>query len=62
MWLGVHATLMTGVRPKVDAFVDWAWDYFSPGRASQSLDRTDAPRIEWGGESSTPSTEEGPRA
>ena len=29
MWLGVHATLMTGVRPRVNAFMDWAWDYFS---------------------------------
>ena len=51
MWLGVHATLMTGVRPKMDAFLDWAWDYFSTSRASQPLDRTDAPRIDWGGES-----------
>ena len=50
MWLGVHATLMTGVRPKMDAFLDWAWDYFSTSRASQPLDRTDAPRIDWGGE------------
>lgn len=48
MWLGVHATLMTGVRPKVDAFVDWAWDYFSTSRASQPLDRSGAPRIDWG--------------
>ena len=47
MWLGVHATLMTGVRPKVDAFMDWAWDYFSPTRTSQPLDRSGAPRIDW---------------
>ena len=47
MWLGVHAALMTGVRPRVDAFVEWAWDYFSPTRASQVLDRSDAPRIDW---------------
>jgi NADH dehydrogenase len=48
MWLGVHATLMTGVRNRIDAFVDWAWDYFSPTRGPQVLDRTDAPRIDWG--------------
>ncbi len=50
MWLGVHATLMTGVRPRVDAFMDWAWDYFSSSRASQPLDRSDAARIDWGGD------------
>jgi NADH dehydrogenase len=48
MWLGMHATLMTGIRTRVDAFIDWAWDYFSPTRASQVLDRSDAPRIDWG--------------
>ena len=47
MWLGVHATLMTGVRPRIDAFVDWAWDYFSGDRASQPIDHADAPRIAW---------------
>jgi len=47
MWLGVHAGLMTGVRPRVDAFIDWAWDYFSPTRASQVLDSSDARRIDW---------------
>jgi NADH dehydrogenase len=61
MWLGVHATLMTGVRPKVDAFMDWAWDYFSPGRASQPLDRSDAPRIDWGEDSTDMTTREGSR-
>jgi NADH dehydrogenase len=48
MWLGVHATLMTGVRTRVDAFIEWAWDYFSPTRGPQVLDRSDAARIDWG--------------
>jgi NADH:ubiquinone reductase (H+-translocating) len=48
MWLGVHASLMTGVRTRVEAFIDWAWDEFSPTRADQVLDRTDTPRIDWG--------------
>jgi NADH dehydrogenase len=48
MWLGVHASLMTGVRTRVEAFIDWAWDEFSPTRASQLLDRSDTPRIDWG--------------
>ena len=34
-WLGVHAALMTGVRNRVDAFIDWGSDYFSePPRAA----------------------------
>ena len=28
-WLGVHASLMTGVRNRIDAFVAWGSDYFS---------------------------------
>lgn len=56
MWLGVHATLMTGVRPKVDAFIDWAWDYFSTTRALP-LDRTGTARIDWGGESYDPTAQ-----
>jgi NADH:ubiquinone reductase (H+-translocating) len=47
-WLGVHAMLMTGVRNRIDAFVDWAWDYFSATRGPQVLDRSDAARIDWG--------------
>jgi NADH dehydrogenase len=47
-WLGVHAYLMSGVRNRIEAFVDWAWDYFSTSRGPQELDRTDAARIDWG--------------
>ena len=49
-WLGVHAMLMTGVRNRIDAFVDWGWDYFSKNRGPQLLDRSDAARIDWGEE------------
>jgi NADH dehydrogenase len=48
MWLGVHAALMTGVRTRVEAFVDWAWDYVSPTRSAQVLDRSNKARIDWG--------------
>ncbi len=47
-WLGVHAYLMTGVRARVEAFIDWGWDYFSHSRGPQVLDRSDAARIDWG--------------
>jgi NADH dehydrogenase len=47
-WLGVHALLMTGVRNRVDAFINWGWDYFSSDRGPQVLDREGAARIDWG--------------
>jgi NADH dehydrogenase len=46
-WLGVHALLMTGVRERIEAFIDWAWDYFSRNRPIQVLDRSDDNRINW---------------
>lgn len=47
-WLGVHVVLLSGVRQRVDAFVSWAWDYFTKTRGPQVLDRSDAARIDWG--------------
>jgi NADH:ubiquinone reductase (H+-translocating) len=47
-WIGVHSMLMTGVRNRIDAFVNWAWDYFSGDRGPQVLDRTGAAKIDWG--------------
>jgi len=46
-WLGVHATLMTGVRNRVDAFIAWGWDYFTKSRGPQVLDRAEETRIDW---------------
>jgi NADH dehydrogenase len=46
-WLGVHATLMTGVRNRVEGFLDWGWDSFSGTRGPQLLDRSEAARIDW---------------
>jgi len=47
-WLGVHASLMSGVRNRVDAFLNWGWDYFTKSRGPQVLDRADVARIDWG--------------
>jgi NADH dehydrogenase len=48
-WLGVHAALMSGVRNRIEAFVDWGWDYFSKSRGPQVLDqRSAAAHIDWG--------------
>jgi NADH dehydrogenase len=46
-WLGVHAALLTTARAKVEAFVEWAWDYFSDVRGDQVLDRFREESIDW---------------
>ena len=46
-WLGVHALLMSTVRERVEAFIDWAWNYFGRYRQIQILDRSDEGRINW---------------
>jgi NADH dehydrogenase len=46
-WLGVHVFLMSGIRTRVEALIDWTWTYFSRARGPQVLDRSDAARINW---------------
>ena len=46
-WLGVHALLMCGVRARVDAFIDWAWDYFTKTRAHRCSIEPTQQRIDW---------------
>jgi NADH dehydrogenase len=48
-WIGVHAVLLTSMRARVAAFVEWAWDYFSSGGAGGDamLDEADQLRIDW---------------
>ena len=48
-WLGVHASLMTGTRAKIEAFVDWAWDGFTKTGGPHVLDRGDAAEDQLGG-------------
>ena len=38
-WLGVHAALLSTTRARIEAFVEWAWDYFSDVKGDQVLDR-----------------------
>jgi NADH dehydrogenase len=57
-WLGVHALLMSGVRERIEAFIDWAWTYFGKTHPIQVLDRSDEEHIDWqdgvdGGSSTT---------
>jgi NADH dehydrogenase len=61
-WLGVHAALMSGVRNRIEAFVDWGWDYFSKSRGPQILDqRSDAAHIDWEETATTPPAASGRR-
>ena len=46
-WLGVHASLMTGTRAKIEAIIDWSWDRFSAAGGPHVLDRGDAAEIDW---------------
>ena len=60
-WLGVHSLLMTGVRNRIDAFVNWGWDYFSDSRGPQVLDRSSAARIDWDDDAQSASAVTGAR-
>ena len=46
-WLGVHASLMTGTRDKIEAIIDWGWDRFTKTGGPHVLDRGDAAEINW---------------
>ena len=52
-WLGVHAMLMTGVRTRIETFIDWLWAYFSKTRGPQVMNRADAAQIDWDEEGAT---------
>jgi NADH:ubiquinone reductase (H+-translocating) len=43
-WLGVHALLLTTVQAKLDAFFEWAWDYFGSVHVNPILDQ---PYVNW---------------
>jgi NADH dehydrogenase len=46
-WLGLHCYLMSGIRTRFEAFIDWTWTYFAHARGPQVLDRSDAAGINW---------------
>jgi NADH:quinone reductase (non-electrogenic) len=46
-WLGVHASLMTGTRDKIEAIIDWSWDRFTKTGGPHVLDRGDVAEIDW---------------
>jgi NADH dehydrogenase len=46
-WLGVHASLLSGVREKVGALATWGQDYVSKKRPSALVDHPEDYRIDW---------------
>jgi NADH dehydrogenase len=47
-WLGVHASLMTGEREKIEAVIDWGWDRFTKtGGGPQVIASGHAADIDW---------------
>ena len=46
-WVGVHAALLSSTRAKVEAFIEWAWDYFGKSRGDAILDRAKQKDIDW---------------
>lgn len=46
-WLGVHAVLLTTTRAKIEAFIEWAADYFGKVHGDPVLDRPTEVAINW---------------
>ena len=46
-WLGVHAMLLIPTRAKIEAFLDWAWDYFGRSNVDTVLDRPEQVSVNW---------------
>jgi len=55
-WLGVHVALLTNVRAKIEAVIEWAWDYFARVRSNPILDRIEQTEIDWNDDEDAPAT------
>jgi NADH dehydrogenase len=53
-WLGVHVALLSTMRAKIEAVVEWMWDYFSDVRGDQVLDRFSQEDITWNADDDPP--------
>jgi NADH:ubiquinone reductase (H+-translocating) len=56
-WIGVHAALLCTTRAKIEAFVEWAWDYFGKIKGDQVLDRFSQENITWSDDEDTSGTQ-----
>jgi len=55
-WLRVHAALLTSTRAKIEAFVEWAWDYFGKLHGDAILDRSAELQINWNDDGEEPAS------
>jgi len=46
-WLAVHALLLVPTRAKIEAFIQWAWDYFGNSNVNSVLDRPEQVEVNW---------------
>lgn len=46
-WLAVHALLLISNRAKIEAFIQWAWDYFGGSNVNSVLDRPEQVPVDW---------------
>ncbi len=46
-WLGVHAALLSSTRARIEAFMEWAWDYFGGAVGDAVLDHRNQLHIDW---------------
>ena len=53
-WLGVHALLLTSMRARMEAFVEWAWDYFGRPTSDAILDEPEQANIDWSDDDDLP--------
>ncbi len=53
-WLGVHALLLTSMRARMEAFVEWAWDYFGRPAGDAILDQPDQIQVNWADDDEQP--------
>lgn len=48
-WLGVHASLLSTMRQRINAFIEWGWNYFGNKMSASILDCEDTTHIDWKG-------------
>jgi NADH dehydrogenase len=53
-WIGVHALLLTSMRARMAAFVEWAWDYFGAASTDAILDETEQMQVNWNDDEEPP--------
>jgi len=56
-WMGVHAVLLTSMRARMEALVEWAWDYFGRPTGDAILDLPEQAQIDWNDDEDKPAAQ-----